>query len=144
MGDILTTQNFGESEITKLSALVEELTLDSPVGVLLQHIVSAHNRGSDVALLEFDRELTPNQAAELLQMSRPHLLGFMDRGQLAFHRVGSHRRIRLSDLLDFYDRREKSRAAVAEAVGNATAIENQVRDEGAVLTEEDLVALDAL
>lgn len=88
---------------------------DSPVSILLRRFLTYTDQGLAVELLSDDAELTPNQASELLKMSRPHLLTFMDRGVLPFHRVGSHRRIKMSDLLTFMEQREAGRSMIAEA-----------------------------
>lgn len=98
---------------------------DSPVSILLRRLMTATEVGIDVTMLSNDTEVTPNQAAELLKMSRPHLLTFMKRGLLPFHKVGTHNRIKMSDLLDFMNRREEGAAIVANALGNppASAVE---------------------
>ncbi|MGW6277990.1 helix-turn-helix domain-containing protein [Kribbella sp. NPDC055071] len=58
--------------------------------------------------------LTPNQAAERLGMSRTHLYKLLDRGEIAFHRVGRDRRIRPRDLLAFEAQRDHDRRELAE------------------------------
>ena len=102
-------------------ALLEEFITasapDSSVALLLQRILSSVSRGADINVFDDDAELTPNQAAELLKMSRPHLVKFMDRGDLSFHRVGSHRRVVMSDLMEFAAAREEGSRIVAEALG---------------------------
>ncbi len=144
MNYLLTAKTVDHAELEQLTSFATSLPQGSPVAVLLQGVVRAMSRGIDVTMFEADSELTPNEAADLLHMSRPHLLKFMDRGELVFHRVGSHRRIRMFDLLDFIDRRERANAAVAHALGNSEAISQRVRDEAGTLSGVDLTALDAL
>ena len=144
MTHTLAVDSVDPMELDQVNALAATLPQGSPVAVLLQGVVRAVARGSDVTLFDSDSEITPNEAAKLLHMSRPHLLKFMDRGELEFHRVGSHRRIRMSHLLDFIDRRERANADIAHAFGNHAAIANHVRDETNPLTEEDLTKLDLL
>ena len=55
--------------------------------------------GGRVALLAEDRELTPNEAAEILGFSRPLVIHRMNIGRLPYRMVGAHRRCRLSDVL---------------------------------------------
>lgn len=63
-------------------------------------------RGNRVSLLSFGRLLTTQQAAELLGMSRPYLVKMLERGELPYEMVGTHRRLRLDDVLTY--RRERS------------------------------------
>lgn len=117
---------------------------DSPLTTLLVRQMSALSRGIDIASLESDAELTPNQAAEILRMSRPFLLKFLDSGELPSHSVGSHRRIRMSDLTEFAQRRDAARATVADALGNDRAIMKKARARAATLTDAHKAELDAL
>ena len=110
---------------------------DSPVSLLLRRLMSVTDHGVDVTLLSNDTELTPNEAAKLLKMSRPHLLTFMDRGVLPFSRVGSHRRVKMSDLLAFMHGREQGAAVVTDALGTP-AIEQQELPADVLADLEDL------
>lgn len=131
-------------ELDRLQEFVSELPQGSSMAILLHQIVAALARGEDVGVLTSGRELTPNQAADLLHMSRPHLLKFMDCGELVFHRVGAHRRIKMADLMDFVDRREQAKADVAHTLGNPKALDDQARSAAAELSEADLSELDSI
>ena len=62
---------------------------DSPLSVFLQNVLAATARGADIGLVADDAELSPNQAAELLKMSRPHLLSFSESSWLHVRPVRS-------------------------------------------------------
>jgi len=52
-------------------------------------------------LTAFDTQLSTSQAADLIGVSRPTIVRFLDSGRLPFTQPGKHRRIRLADLLEF-------------------------------------------
>lgn len=121
----------------RLEAFISEMDQGSPVALLIQRVLSSVSRGSDIDMFADDAELSPNQAADLLKMSRPHLLKFMDRGDLPFRLVGSHRRIVMSNLVQFAAEREAGAQIVADALGNAGG----ESDDRVELTNEEIEEL---
>ena len=84
---------------------VLELTRDSLEA--LQRILELTEQGNEVEIIARDEELTTTEAADLLNVSRPHVVELMEAGKLPFHKVGSHRRISAGDVLD-YKRAQKA------------------------------------
>lgn len=64
----------------------------------LSQILSGMAEGKAIYLLPADSELSTQQAAEILGMSRPHVVKLLEKGIIPFKKVGSHRRISLDDL----------------------------------------------
>jgi len=81
-----------------------------PVFHLLVEIVKKMRRGQSVVLLSKNEELTTQAAADQLGVSRPHLVKLLERGEIEFHTVGSHRRVYLNHLIDYAKRRDAERS----------------------------------
>ena len=76
----------------------ETVVLPAPAAELLLEILDDMAAGSAVAVLRRDAELTTQQAAEFLNVSRPFLVGLLEEGAVPFRKVGTHRRVRFQDL----------------------------------------------
>ena len=95
-------------------------TLDAPqvelpaeARSLLLRILGHLANGDAVTIVPVHAELTTQQAAEILGVSRPFLIRLIDEGKVACRLVGAHRRIPLSDLLAFKQANKAERRAVA-------------------------------
>ncbi len=94
--------------------------LPDSVHTLLVSVVRELARGGAVRTVIVHPELTTQQAADLLNVSRPFLIKLLDAGEIPFHRVGSHRRVKLQDTLAYRDQRsQRRRAALAELAREA-------------------------
>lgn len=75
--------------------------LPTPAFHLLLEMLEQMARGNLVAVTPIEADLTTQQAADLLGVSRPHLVKLLELGALPFRMVGSHRRVRLSDVTTY-------------------------------------------
>jgi hypothetical protein len=108
----------GKDRIVRLPPKAATL-LEAALGRLLQ--------GERVAVIAEDQELSPNDAAGILGISRPLVVHRMDMGDLPFRYVGKHRRARLKDILALKAKIDRQQSAM-EALAENT--ETLMRDHG--------------
>lgn len=98
---------------TRPPALVDEhgkrTELPRPIYDLLVRVATALQEGKVISLVPETQELTTQAAANILGVSRPHLIKLVESGELPFHKVGAHRRIRLKDLMEYQRLRDRGR-----------------------------------
>lgn len=92
----------------------ETLAIPAAAMQLLAEALAEMGSGRSVTLLPVETELTTQQAADLLNVSRPYLIGLVERGELPFHKVGTHRRLRLQDVLIYKQKIYKARLAILD------------------------------
>lgn len=91
-------------------AKAEAILLPAPAVRLLVRLLSEMATGNAVALASFQVELTTQQAAKLLGVSRPFLIKQIEADQLPHRLIGTRRRILLKDLMDFKLRLDADRS----------------------------------
>jgi excisionase family DNA binding protein len=98
----------------------EEITIPAVAFRMLEMILNEMAQGHAVALSPVDREVTTQKAADLLNVSRPHLIKLLESGRIPFRKIGSHRRIRVADVLEYKARMDaEAERAFAELVEQA-------------------------
>lgn len=83
----------------------ELFELPTSAARLLLRILSEMANGNAVTMVPVHAELSTQEAASLLNVSRPHLVNLLEQGEIAYHKVGAHRRVRAQDVLDYQQRR---------------------------------------
>lgn len=91
-----------------------EVVLPSEVFKLLIHVLAELGRGNSVTVVPLEAELTTQQAADLLNVSRPYLITLLDEGRVPYRKVGTRRRIRLVDVLSYKHQIDEARVKVLE------------------------------
>lgn len=99
----------------------EPVDVPASVVAVLAEVLEHAQRGERVRVVVDDEEITTQQAADLLNVSRPYLVGLVDRGEIPSRKVGPRRRLQLADVLRY---REVDQARRLEAV-DALAAEAQ-------------------
>ncbi|HLR28188.1 MAG TPA: helix-turn-helix domain-containing protein [Ruania sp.] len=106
--------------------------LPEEVYQVLRRVVVAMRQGLSVTISPTSQTLTTQQAADLLGISRPTLIKALDEGKMPFTRSGTHRRIALTDVLDY---REKRREQQYEAIEALSVDVDETTDIEQALTE---------
>jgi excisionase family DNA binding protein len=92
----------------------DALVIPRPTAILLAQILDALSKGHGVQILPKDMELTTQQAAELLNVSRPYLISLLESRQIPFRKVGRHRRVTFEALMEYKRHDDLKRRAAAD------------------------------
>lgn len=112
----------GTGPTAKLRVIDGDDAITVPVKALrlLVDILAQMGEGRGVTILPIKAELTTQQAADFLNVSRPYLVGLLERNEIPHRKVGKHRRVFLQDMLRYQrDSRQKQDAALAELTRQA-------------------------
>lgn len=100
------------------------LVLPAAAKRLLQHLLTEMSYGNAVTVIPLHAELTTQEAADFLNVSRPYLIKLLETGKLPYHKVGTHRRVKFSDLRKFQREAEQlRREAMDELAAQAQKLE---------------------
>jgi len=88
----------------------DELILPGHVLQILLDVLAEMSKGNAISLLPTHQELSTQEAAALLNVSRPFLVGLLEKQEIPFRKVGSHRRVYLKDVLEYKERIDQRRS----------------------------------
>ena len=93
----------------------QTIAIPREIAETLQKVLAIEAAGKSVRVVPEESEFTTQQAADFLNVSRPHVVKLIDEGSLPGYKVGAHRRVSLADLQKYKSERDASqRRAVAE------------------------------
>lgn len=108
-------ENIDDSPLLKLPPKVLRLFADL-LGSLAQ--------GKAVSIIPKELDLTTQEAAMFLNISRPYFIRLLEEGKMPFHKVGTHRRVRFEDVVKYKDdRRQASQEAIQQLVDQAQELD---------------------
>lgn len=115
---ILAAQASGNAKLQVLNDdnKPTEITLTSGLSGLLMELLRHIGRGDAVTLVPVSQMLTTQQAADILNVSRPFLISLLEKGQITFDTVGRHRRIKAEDLFAYKRARDDKRDSALSAL----------------------------
>jgi excisionase family DNA binding protein len=91
-----------------------EITLTPAMSIAFLELLRPISDGDAVTIIPVGKELTTQQAADILNVSRPFLISLLRSGEIAHTLVGRHRRIRAVDLFSYKTARNAKRAAALD------------------------------
>jgi excisionase family DNA binding protein len=94
----------------------DALVVPRDAAVMLAQILALLASGQGVQIIPDATELTTQQAADFLNVSRPYLIGLLEAGEIPFRMVGTHRRVRFEDLREYRRRDDLTRRKAADGL----------------------------
>ncbi|TAK32082.1 MAG: helix-turn-helix domain-containing protein [Chloroflexota bacterium] len=85
------------------------LTLPPSLYRVIQAALEVLNRGDAISIVPIHKELTTQEAADILNVSRQYFVRLLEEGRIPFTKAGTHRRIRFGDLMEFKRHRDTLR-----------------------------------
>jgi excisionase family DNA binding protein len=92
----------------------DALVIPRPTAIMLAQVLGLLAKGHGVQIIPKDTELTTQQAASLLNVSRPYVISLLESGQIPFRKVGRHRRITFEALMEYKRKDDQQRRAAAD------------------------------
>jgi len=97
------------SQLRLVASNGEEIAIPESVYSILGQVVRAMASGQAISIVRHNRELTTQQAADILNVSRPFLVKLLENGEIPHIKVGSHRRILFQDVMIYKEQRKVKR-----------------------------------
>ncbi len=92
----------------------QEIAIPEPVFLMFKQTVQLMASGKRICLVPSDCELTPQEAADILNVSRPFFMGLLRNNDIRSQKVGTHHRVRLQDIIDYKNVRDHERAGILD------------------------------
>lgn len=109
--DVALSRSTSSSVDIVVDGSQQPLRIPRSAASALREVLANEADGRQVKIVPVQKELTTQQAADLLHVSRPHVVKLIDTGQLVGHKVGAHRRLYADDVFAFKRKRDAAQRA---------------------------------
>lgn len=122
-----TLSKYADAERVQLSLRAsngesDDLVLPEHVLQILLDVLVEISKGNAISLIPHHQELSTQEAASLLNVSRPFLVGLLEKGEIPFRKVGAHRRVLLRDAISYKEGIDNRRK---QALGDLAALSQE-------------------
>lgn len=96
--------------------IAHQIELPTSALKLLVNVLGELAAGNAVQVVPVHAELTTQEAANMLNVSRPHMVKLLEEGHLPFHRTGRHRRVMFAELMHYKEQRDRDSMQAMQAL----------------------------
>ncbi len=114
MSELKTAKGKPPAKYKLTSSSGFQIELSKGAFALLVQILSEMSKGNGIMVMPIHAELTTQQAADFLNVSRPFIIGLLEKKQIPFRTVGRHRRVRLEDIISYRKNIDERRFAALD------------------------------
>jgi excisionase family DNA binding protein len=108
-------------KITDLDGVQTEIVLTPALSSLLIELLRHIGKGDAVTLVPVTQQLTTQQAADILNVSRPYFIKLLENNEIPFELVGRHRRVKANDLFSYKNTRDQQRSNALDELAELDA-----------------------
>lgn len=101
----------------------DQFVLPGHVMQILLDVLSEMSKGNAISLIPHNQEVSTQEAANILNVSRPFLVKLLENGDIPFHKVGTHRRVRLQDILSYKAETDEKRSEALDKLAELSQSE---------------------
>jgi excisionase family DNA binding protein len=105
----------------------DRISLPEPIYRVLVRALRFLERGEGVMIVPSTQEMTTQSAADMLGVSRQYVVQLLEEGKIPFHKVGTHRRVAMRDILEYRRKRDAARKRMLGEIARE-AVEDGVYD----------------
>jgi len=102
----------------------DDLILPGHVLQILLDVLAEIARGNAISVVPMNQEISTQEAATLLNVSRPFLVGLLEKNEIPFRKVGTHRRVLLKDVLGYKERVDQQRKQALDQLAEVSQKEH--------------------
>lgn len=102
----------------------DDLLLPGHVLQILLDVLSEMSQGNAISLIPYQQEISTQEAANLLNVSRPFLVRLLEDGEIPFRKVGTHRRVLLKDVMVYKEQTDQKRNQALDELASLSQREN--------------------